>query len=128
MDLCVSTIVFLIFQSCGEPFSIGVSTIRSLLGHPGLFELIFGQKNMEVVSDEEKEFSSDVQLFPDQLTHSMSSADVDTSFLQLEKLKSIIETHSSILFGSFDSQGLKTEPYGITASSKCSLLGLSIKT
>jgi len=74
---------------------------------------------MEVASDEEKEFSSDVQLFPDQLTHSMSSANVDTSFPQLEKLKSIIETHSSILFGSFDSLGLKTEPMDIQLRNNC---------
>ena len=112
---------FFIFESCGEDISIGVASIRSWLGHPEMANIIFGSKKEDVVSEEETEFSSDVQLFPDPIVHSMNSVHVNSTFPELNKLNKIIEKHSTILFGAFDAQGLKVEPMDIQLKENCSI-------
>jgi hypothetical protein len=112
---------FFIFESCGEDISIGVASIRSWLGHPEMANIIFGSKKEDVVSEEETEFSSDVQLFPDPIVHSMNSVHVNSTFPELNKLNKIIEKHSTILFGAFDAQGLKVEPMDIQLKPNCSI-------
>jgi hypothetical protein len=101
---------FLIFEECGEQISLGVSSVKHLLGNPGMATVIFGAKDGEMVSIEEKEFSDEVQLYPDQVNHSIADIHVDETFPDLDTLSSIINRYAPVLFGPFDAQGLKVEP------------------
>ena len=72
------------FERCGEPISIGVSTAKALLGQPGLAEVIFGQKDTITKSEEEIEFVADSQLYPEPVLHDIADIHVDSKFPQVE--------------------------------------------
>jgi hypothetical protein len=96
---------FFIFETCGEPISIGVNSIRSLLGNPGIAKEIFSPKIEDVSTPEELEFPSEVPLYPAEFSHSETSSTIDPTFPMFDQLKNIISKYSDILFASFDSKG-----------------------
>jgi len=112
---------FYVFEVCGEPFSIGVSTLKSLLGKPGLAELIFGTKGSQSTSPEELEFPAEVQLFPDNVSHGDRGFAVCDQFPDQRGLQAVIEKHSSVLFGEFDPSGLRVPPMDIELCDACSV-------
>ncbi len=62
-----SKLTFLVFETCGENLSIGITSVKALLGQPGIAELFFSPNTDELISPEETQFSADVQLYPDML-------------------------------------------------------------
>jgi hypothetical protein len=112
---------FFIFEQCGEDFSIGVDTIRKLLGNAEVAALIFRPKEAELISDEEIQFSPEIQLFPEHNQQTIDSVHMDPSFPEQEKLKEIILEFSEILFGPFDAVGMKAEPLDIELKEGCNV-------
>jgi hypothetical protein len=112
---------FFIFEECGEPFSIGVDTIRKLLGNPEVASKIFRPKESELISEEETQFSPEIQLFPEQNQQTIDSVHIDPAFPEQGKLKAIILEFSEILFGPFDAAGMKAEPLDIELKEGCTV-------
>jgi hypothetical protein len=51
-----------VFEECGEPISLGIMSIRDLLGKEGMNDMIFGAKDVDIKAPEEEEYPSDIEL------------------------------------------------------------------
>jgi len=121
MGLVRSKEKFLVFEKCGEPISLGIVSIRNLLGRDGMSEMIFGKKDSEVKSQEEEIYSADIQLYPDVVPQSLDEVHFDPEFPKLPELKSIVQKYAPTVFGAFDSEGMRVEPMDIELKPNCSV-------
>jgi hypothetical protein len=104
---------FHIYEKCGESISIGIRSMRSLLGQSGMSDLIFGPKEDNCSALEEIEVSSDIQIFPDISLETNVEVHINKDFPQVDRLTEIINKYASVLFGHFDSEGLRVAPMDI---------------
>ena len=59
----------------------------------------------------------DLDVFPSQVSEPWESCTFNPDFPQLERLKDIVKSHGSILFHSFDKEGLRVSPLKLKAHS-----------
>ena len=104
---------FLVLDSTDEPISLGIVTMRSLMGTEGIPELFFGPKSSLLESPEEIHNPTEVELYPDNIVQSIQECHFNESFPKIEEIKQIVTKYSTVLFDKFDKEGLRVDPMDI---------------
>ena len=95
-----------------------ITKIVDIIGF-GIPEEVPIEFSQDVAPEDELLENSDLDAYPNQVSEPWKICTFNPNFLILDRLKSIVKFHGSVLFQPFDKEGLRVSPLKLKGSCFC---------